>query len=106
VLSRSRDLPIVGRFLSVEFDSQSPANLTGFADPEFNDLLSRARTTADPDRRGELYESAETRVCEQMPAVPLWSGVSHWVYESDGFNLGSPSVDANGNVVLRHVRKR
>ncbi len=48
-------------------------NDTGFADPEYDDLITRATCQDDPDRRDHLLARAEEiLIVEQMPVLPLY----------------------------------
>jgi oligopeptide transport system substrate-binding protein len=51
-------------------------NDTGYADPEFERLLAEAATELDPAQRRRLLESAERRMLEHYPVLPLYHTVS------------------------------
>lgn len=53
------------------FRTDGGANRTGFADPEYDRLLDRAAATVG-DERWRLLESAERRLMEFTPLIPLW----------------------------------
>ena len=46
-------------------------NYSGYANPEVIDLMSEARTTADPTARAELVVAAERIIMEELPWIPL-----------------------------------
>lgn len=51
-------------------------NLPHYASPEFDGLLSRATSEADPRRRRELLQGAEARMLADQPLIPLFFYVS------------------------------
>lgn len=53
------------------FRSGSVDNLTGFAEPAVDDLLSAARSEADPARRTALYQEAERAIMDAVPVIPM-----------------------------------
>lgn len=53
------------------FVSTSPQNMTGWADPAFDDLLSRAGRAPDPRESIRLYRRAEARAVAGMSRIPL-----------------------------------
>lgn len=50
-------------------------NDTGYDDPEFERLLAEAALEADPGRRRVLLETAERRMLEHYPVLPLYHPV-------------------------------
>jgi ABC-type transport system substrate-binding protein len=63
--------PAPDAFLTPLFASGSPNNLTGFASPNVDDVLRRARATADAARRRDLYQDVERQVLSQLPVLPV-----------------------------------
>jgi oligopeptide transport system substrate-binding protein len=51
-------------------------NLTHYASREFDELLERATSEADPARRRELLQGAEARMLADQPLIPLFFYVS------------------------------
>lgn len=49
-------------------------NLTRYASPEVDDLLARARATADRSVRSDLYRQVEQRVLDDAVVAPVWHG--------------------------------
>ena len=47
-------------------------NLTGYANPRYDDLLAEAVTEADPARRRQLLEEAERVMLADHPVLPLY----------------------------------
>lgn len=58
-------------FVAPLFTTGSPNNLTEFASPAVDELVTRARSEPDAQRRHALYEAAERAVLEQAVVVPL-----------------------------------
>lgn len=55
------------------FTSGSGQNRTGWANPEYDDLIARASVEVDAVRRFELFRRAEAIVCErELPVIPIF----------------------------------
>ena len=54
------------------FQSESPMNQTGWADPQFDALLNRAQQEPNPDKRLEILAQAQKILNEQAPVIPLY----------------------------------
>lgn len=65
------EYPLADWFLYPLFSSGSPDNHTGYAVPEVDELLNRARSTLDRSSRLALYRQVERRVLADMAVVPL-----------------------------------
>ena len=63
--------PSADAILPPLFQSESPNNLTGFANPTVDAQLKAARAESNPARRVELFQQAEKTVMEQLPVVPI-----------------------------------
>jgi ABC-type transport system substrate-binding protein len=71
------DVPDPDDFLFKLFHSKSPRNHTGYANPQFDALVQRARTEPDGQRRAELYRRAEQLVMDDAVVIPFF----HYTYE-------------------------
>jgi oligopeptide transport system substrate-binding protein len=69
------DYPDPGNFLGI-FASRGAQNTAGFADPEFDRLMSAVGAEADGARRLALLATAESRLLEAYPIAPLYFAVS------------------------------
>jgi oligopeptide transport system substrate-binding protein len=85
------DVPDPDNFLFKLFHSQSPRNLTGYANPVVDDLLFHARRERDPLKRMDIYRRAEQIVVDEAPVVPIW----HYTYERL-FQSYVKNVEVNG----------
>jgi len=65
------DVPEPENFLYRLFHSQSPSNLTRYANPQTDRLLDQARAEQRYLKRIELYQQAERQVMEDAPIIPL-----------------------------------
>ncbi|TAG30257.1 MAG: peptide ABC transporter substrate-binding protein, partial [Verrucomicrobia bacterium] len=54
------------------FTADSGQNFTGWSDPEYDRLISRAARTSATADRFELLRQAETRLLEAVPILPLY----------------------------------
>ncbi|MFC4031957.1 ABC transporter substrate-binding protein [Streptomyces polygonati] len=64
-------------------------------------LIDRARATADPTARRELYRWAERQVLDDLPYLPLWEGVLHHLVDPRRVRPAGPVTDVFGVPVLR-----
>ncbi len=63
--------PSPGAFLDPLFKSNSPANVTGFANEEVDRLLEEAKSTLDTSNRLRTYQRVETLILKNAPVIPL-----------------------------------
>jgi oligopeptide transport system substrate-binding protein len=77
VLGWVADYPDPQNFLQTLFYTGAEYNNGRFSSRELDDLIDRAATEQDHDRRMELYRQAEQVVVEQAPIVPLWFNRSY-----------------------------
>ncbi|HEX2179212.1 MAG TPA: ABC transporter substrate-binding protein [Actinomycetota bacterium] len=104
IMSTSIDLPLPDQFLADLFRTGSDKNVLGFSDPTFDARIDSARTATDQDEIERFYVQAENALCNQMPAIPLWTSVSHWMINPDGVEFeGEQTLDSLGEPVLRHA---
>jgi len=68
------DFPDPDNFLRPLFHSASPANLSGYHDPEVDRLLDRAWTETSQTTRIKLYRDVEKRVLKDSPIIPVYYG--------------------------------
>ena len=71
------DVPDPDNFLFKLFHSKSPRNYTGYANPQLDELLMRARNESDGLRRVDLYRRAEQLVMDDAVVIPFF----HYTYE-------------------------
>lgn len=102
------DYPSPDNFLYPLFHSASVGhdNFTGFASPQFDALIARARSTADPALRTTTYLAAEELACAALPLLPLWFGVQYHLVDLDRYDVSGPPVDIFGEPALRLYRPR
>ena len=78
-------------FLSI-FESESPWNLAGWSNAEFDSLMGRASSQLNPETRRRFLEEAERVLLAEYPVIPLYFYVSK--------HLVSPEVAAWEDNVL------
>ena len=71
------DVPDPDNFLFKLFHSRSPRNYTGYANPQLDELLIRARNESDGQRRVDLYRRAEQLILDDAVVIPFF----HYTYE-------------------------
>ncbi len=69
------DYPDPSNFMEI-FLSSSPLNPAGWQDDAFEDFFKESQRTNDADSYGRLLRSAEKRLLEQAPIVPLYNDTS------------------------------
>jgi ABC-type transport system substrate-binding protein len=93
------DYPDPENFLDILFHSKSEFNITGYSNPQVDELLVQARTELDPARRIELYQQAEALLLQDGAGLPM-------EYEGN-YTLVSPRllgwVDSPMNVPIFHL---
>jgi ABC-type transport system substrate-binding protein len=72
------DPPLPDTFLSTQFATHSPRNLTGYANATTDTLLTQAHSTADTSTRTRLYQQAESTILTQTPTIPLLEARSNF----------------------------
>jgi ABC-type oligopeptide transport system substrate-binding subunit len=82
-LAWSADYPHAHDFLALLLASGSSANVTGWSDPGFDDLVAAAAATADASEQVARYDEAQAIVREEAPLIPLAYGDS-WYLSRDG----------------------
>jgi oligopeptide transport system substrate-binding protein len=66
------DYPDPDNFMAL-FTSQSGNNYTGWGNARYDDLIARAASMPDPDRRRQLYDEAQRMLTEEdVPIIPLF----------------------------------
>jgi peptide/nickel transport system substrate-binding protein/oligopeptide transport system substrate-binding protein len=73
------DFPDPDNFLRPLFHSTSPANLSGYDNPEVDRLLDQAWTETSYSTRNKLYHKIETIVLRDSPVIPLHYGQSRYL---------------------------
>lgn len=104
IMATSIELPLPDQFLGDLFRTGSQSNLLQFSDKTFDARIGSARTaTAQPDIE-RFYVQAENALCNQMPAIPLWTSVSHWMINPDQIQFeGERKLGLLGGPLLRHA---
>jgi ABC-type oligopeptide transport system substrate-binding subunit len=80
-------------FLSTA-ESDNPSNLTGYRSEEFDSLMQRAASQADPSRRKLYLEEAEDRMLRDYPLIPIYFFVNK--------SMVDPRVRGWGDNVLNY----
>lgn len=105
LLSTRVELPLPDQFLAGPFRTGGSLNVLGFSDPAFDDRIHAAERASSPEEASRLYAEAESRLCEQMPAIPLWRAVRHWIVDEGTVEFeGDRVLGPLGFPLLRHAR--
>lgn len=72
-LGWTADVPVMDEFLTPLFSSRGlgATNLVRYSEPVVDELLARARSTADREVRTALYQQAERRIMDDAPLAPV-----------------------------------
>jgi ABC-type transport system substrate-binding protein len=92
--------PTPDQFLVPLFATASPDNLTGYTNPELDQLFTDTRKEPNPLKRAEGYRQAEQKILADAPIVPLASLQSYWVV---GHNVSGLTVGPTGTFEGRTV---
>ncbi|HEX2149998.1 MAG TPA: hypothetical protein VHI31_07510, partial [Actinomycetota bacterium] len=104
IMATSIELPLADQFLGDLFRTGSEGNLLQFSDKTFDARIGSARTSTSQQDIEQFYVQAENALCNQMPAIPLWTSVSHWVIHPDKVEFqGERKLDLLGGPLLRHA---
>lgn len=72
------DYPIIDNFLYPQFTTDSPINWASYSNPEFDKLVTSARTKTDDDARIAAYQEANSIVAKDLPVIPIvWDRHRH-----------------------------
>jgi ABC-type transport system substrate-binding protein len=66
------DYPDPQDFLDILFRTGSDANYTGYDNGELNQILDQANVATDPKQRFSLYQTAQARIVQDAPVIPLF----------------------------------
>jgi oligopeptide transport system substrate-binding protein len=86
------DYPDPEDILDLKFHSTSELNDLNYKNEQVDDLLNRARTERDPQRRIELYQQAERIIVEDAVWLPLYFSQAHVVVNSAVKNWFEPPM--------------
>jgi oligopeptide transport system substrate-binding protein len=105
IMATSIELPLPDQFLGDLFRTGSENNLLQFSDKTFDARVGSARTATSSADIERFYVQAENALCNQMPAIPLWTSVSHWVINPEKVDFeGERKLDLLGGPLLRHAQ--
>jgi oligopeptide transport system substrate-binding protein len=97
-LAWNADYPHAHDFLGLLLRSDSASNVSGWSDPRFDDRITEAASSRDPDEQARLYGEAQDIVRDEVPIVPLgYSGT--WALGREGL-LGAAE---SGVGILRYA---
>ena len=104
IMATTIDLPLPDQFLGDLFRTGSAKNVLGFSDRTFDARTEDARKATSKEEIERLYVQAENALCNQMPAIPLWTSVSHWMINPDKVeSAGERKLNSLGGPLLRHL---
>jgi len=82
-LAWSADYPHAHDFLGLLLRGDSSANVGGWANAAYDDLIDAAAASADPAQQEALYEQAQAIVRDEAPLIPL-SYSDSWALSREG----------------------
>ncbi|MED3501131.1 peptide ABC transporter substrate-binding protein [Brevibacillus agri] len=68
-------------FLGLFYDKKGGNNNTNWENKQYQSLLDKAATEADPAKRKQLLAEAEAILTEEMPVLPIYFYSSNWVQD-------------------------
>jgi ABC-type oligopeptide transport system substrate-binding subunit len=75
-LGWSLDYPSPENYLRPIVGTGGDSNYTGYSNPELDDMLTQADQAGSIEESIELYQQAGDIALEEMPIIPMWSGVN------------------------------
>jgi oligopeptide transport system substrate-binding protein len=75
-LGWSLDYPSPENYLRPLIGTNGDSNYTGYSNPEFDDLMTQGDQAGSLEESFELYQQAGDLALEDMPIIPMWSGVT------------------------------
>jgi ABC-type transport system substrate-binding protein len=75
-LGWSLDYPSPENYLRPIVGTGGDSNYTGYSNPELDDMLTKADQAGTIEESIELYQQAGDIALEEMPIIPMWSGVN------------------------------
>ena len=78
-LAWSADYPHTHDFLGLLLLGDSSANISGWSDPAYDQLVDAAAATSDEVEQARLYAEAQAIVRDSVPLIPLGYGGSWWL---------------------------
>lgn len=104
LMSTKIDLPLQDEFVG-SFRTGSISNVLAFSDAQFDKRVDEARGATSKGDIARGYSLAESELCSVMPAIPLWTGVSRWVFSPERVDMaGDAHLDSLGSPLLRHAQ--
>jgi oligopeptide transport system substrate-binding protein len=82
-LGWSLDYPSPENYLRPLVGTGGDSNYTGYSNPEFDAMLKKADQAGSIEESIELYQQAGDIALEDMPILPMWSGVAAIAYSED-----------------------
>jgi peptide/nickel transport system substrate-binding protein len=79
-LGWSPDYPLVENYLKPLYGTDGSSNNSGYANTDFDGLISKGDGSKNLDSAIPLYSQAEAIVGEDIPVVPLWFGKASVTY--------------------------
>ena len=96
------DYPSIANFLEAQYRSSGSSNDTGYANPEFDALLSKAASQSNTDEANKIYHQAQVILMQDLPQIPLWYKTASTAWNPDLKNF---STSWNGMPAYTQVEK-
>lgn len=77
------DYPSIGNFLQPNYTSGVPSNDSAYENPEFDSLVIEANGASDATAAAQIYNRAQEKLLEDLPAIPLWYNNSVGVFSEN-----------------------
>lgn len=77
------------RTLADSFSSQSATNLSGYSDPQVDELVGKIAVEMDPLRRDEYVLEAEKLIWDDVAVIPLYQRPDMWAVNAKVANFGA-----------------
>ncbi len=82
-LGWSLDYPSPENYIKPIVGTDGDSNYTGYSNTEVDDLISQGDQAGSVEEGIELYQQAGDIALEEMPIIPMWSGVTAIAYSDE-----------------------
>lgn len=89
------DYPLSVNYIGPLHTTDGSSNLTGYSNPEVDELVDQGLTADTIEEGIELWQQAEDLILEDLPIIPMWFAQNQGAYSE---NIEGATVDAFDNV--------
>ena len=73
------DYPSMQNYIENLNGTGAGSNYTGYSNPEVDDLIAQGKQASTLEEAVSFYQQADDLIIQDLPIIPLWFGVTHYV---------------------------